>query len=289
MPTPTSTPVYKVSGTIRELSSRAALAGATIRIGGQPPSSCIGWLGCGNPQEPSISATSAPDGSFAISGLAPNTYFMEVSLDPNQITGQTYAVLHQLVAVPFADLMIGEVSVSKLSTDESAWILKLNSERGTISFPATKPIVIDEFAQVQARAEAEAVASGAFPYGDATESIFVKRYAATSGVVNQGIAGGVAALTDTYSHAEDAYFAEKKNCPNGNWQTCTFAANTGHYLNLSTDTMFAVGLGESSMPMSVGAPCPGLYAFAGITAGFGSPARMAGAARIAAALPPAVR
>jgi hypothetical protein len=46
--------------------------------------------------------------------------------------------------------------------------------------------------------------------------------------------------------------AEKANCPSGNWQTCTFASNTGHYINISnTDTVW-VGVGESRIAPSTG-------------------------------------
>jgi hypothetical protein len=40
--------------------------------------------------------------------------------------------------------------------------------------------------------------------------------------------------------------AEKANCPGGNWQTCTYAGTTGHYINISNTNTVWIGMGESA-------------------------------------------
>ena len=40
------------------------------------------------------------------------------------------------------------------------------------------------------------------------------------------------------------------NCPNNNWQTCTFAVNTGAYINISDTRDVWVGLAEAPSQVS---------------------------------------
>jgi len=160
----------------------------------------------------------------------------------------TYATLHRAVTVGATSLALGTLKIAALSSDEQAWVSDVNDQRATVSSPASFPnLVVDEYAEEQARAEVAAIVTGVQPYGDATESLYAKAYFGEPGSLYSvnGVADLVAAPSG-FLQADAAWMTgEKSNCPGGDWQTCTVAENTGHYINISTTNDIWIGLGES--------------------------------------------
>jgi hypothetical protein len=160
-----------------------------------------------------------------------------------------YATLHRTIAVVAGVNALGTLQVAQLSADERAWLVDINTQRATVAYPTSfANLDIDEYAEEQARAEAAAIVAGTDPYGDPTEEMFASDYMAEAG--SMYVAGGAADLVGTasaYLSADAAWFAEKANCPNGSWQGCPFADNTGHYINLAQTTNVWIGLGESTV------------------------------------------
>jgi len=245
--------VTGTSGTLTELASGAPIAGATVTVGAQTPSaSCDGWAQCGTPIAPVASATTAPNGTFTLPPLLDGDYFVTIAVDANPLVSQSYAILHRTVAVVDGMLVLGTVHLARLSSDESGWLHDLNERRSAVSFPATGSVVIDEYAQEQARRWSADVDAGKTVYTDAGYAPYQQAYANDPGSI--GSAAGALDGNTTWQHAEGAWFAEKANCPGGNWTTCTYADNTGHYINLSQndDVWAGVGEGSAAAPSSSG-------------------------------------
>jgi hypothetical protein len=276
-PSPSPTPAtHAVTGTLTDYVAKTAIAGATVTIGSLPSGSCVGWAGCGSPAAPTVTTTTASDGTFSFAAVANGTHFLTIALDAAPTTNQTYTILHRSITVNGATLALGNVNISQLSTDESAWLKQLNVDRATISYPATGPVVIDEYDQEAARAEAEAVAANTYPFGSATESVFVAQVSALPGAIGgySGVAAG-AVGTGQSLQADASFFSEKALCANGDWRTCPFSETTGHYINLSQDSLSWVGLGESATAAVTGSNVAGFNIYSGITTYQGLTARTA--------------
>jgi hypothetical protein len=158
----------------------------------------------------------------------------------------TYATLHRTFLANNTSL--GVLKVAALSADEQAWVTDVNNQRATVSDPASYPnLVVDEYAEEQARAEVAGIVSGAEPYGDPTEL-----YYGNIMLSEPGDMYGFRSVADlvgsegAYLQADANWMSEKANCPNGVWQTCTFAEDTGHYINISATDDVWIGMAESS-------------------------------------------
>jgi hypothetical protein len=247
--TATPTPAgIVVSGTAQEYASGAALAGFTLTIGAVPTAAtCLNAesataMPCGVPASPQPTITTSPTGAFSVGVPAAGTYMLTIGKDA------TYATLHRTITVTAGTpLTLGTVKVAALSTDEQAWLIDVNNQRATVSVPTSfANLVVDEYAEEQARAEVAAIVSGAQPYGDATEALFSGYYATSPGAMYQG--AGVADLigaAGAYIQADANWMGEKANCNGGNWLTCSFQANTGHYIALSNTENVWAGVAES--------------------------------------------
>ncbi len=268
--TPTSTPPASVTmtGKAVELVSGAALAGFTVTVGTAPnTTTCTAAQTasanpCGVPSGATTTTTTATDGSFS----------MTIPAGPSMLTigngTGTYATLHR--TVNSTSPALGTVNVAALSADEQAWLVDINAIRALIAVPTSySNLTVDEYAEEQARTEANAVASGTAAFGDTTETTYVGLYAAMPNLVYSGAASvqavqhdplgfpvtyGSAPLTVTqpatargYQGADDAWmYGEIQNCPGDNWKTCTFSL-AGHYINLSNTLDVWAGLGESTV------------------------------------------
>ena len=165
----------------------------------------------------------------------------------------TFATLHRTITVAATGLALSTVKITSLSSDEQAWLVDLNNQRATVSVPVSfANLVVDEYAEEAARAEANAIATGAQPYGDATEVLYAGVYAAQPGAMYaaSGVLTG-AGSTGAFATADTAWMSEKVNCASGNWMTCTFSQSTGHYINISNTQNVWVGLGESATPQNL--------------------------------------
>ncbi len=237
-----------INGTLAEFTSGAALAGFTITVGSTPdPYTCLNSqsassMPCGVVASPVATETTGPSGTFSLPNIPLGTYMITIGNG-----SPTYSTLHRTYTVTPGVNALGTLNVSQLSSDEQAWLADINNQRATVSYPISfANLVIDEYAEEQARAEATAIANGTDPYSDSTEGIFCTNYTNSPGGI--GYAAGVADLqpqASAYVAADNAWFGEKDNCPNDSWQGCTFAENTGHYINLSQTNDVWIGVGES--------------------------------------------
>jgi hypothetical protein len=162
----------------------------------------------------------------------------------------SYATLHARLTLAAGPNPLGTFRLTALDASRQAWLTEVNSKRATISTPASfSNLVVDEYAQEQADRWASDATSGAVAFSDAGYAPYQTAYGASPGAMYA--AGGVLdesgapATAFDYSSADDAWFAEKANCSNGNWQTCPFSGTTGHYINLSNTQDVWVGLGLS--------------------------------------------
>ncbi len=248
-PAPTATPTpLAVTGTALEFTSGAPLAGFTVTVGALPnAATCLNGqsatsMPCGVVASPLPTVTTSASGAFSIAVPAAGSYMLTIGKDT------TYATLHRTISATISGLALGTVKIAALTTDEQAWLVDINHQRATVSVPTSfANLSIDEYAEEQARAEVAAIASGAQPYSDATESLFANNYAAEPGAM-YGATGVAAliALPNLYLTADSAWMGEKANCPGGNWQTCPNLETTGHYINLSNTANVWIGVGESN-------------------------------------------
>jgi hypothetical protein len=192
----------------------------------------------------------------------------------NPATGtQAYTILHRQITVNSGALALGTVNISSLSSYEAAWLTQLNHDRATLGYPTDGPVVLDEYDEEAARAEALAVSNGTDPYGDSTESIFAQQAGAQPGAF--WCCGGVSDANTgpyTWQAAETAFYPnEQQNCltkysiPNGSWESCPFEEDTGHYINLAVNSLTWLGLGMSANAAQASSGVQGLWIYAGIT------------------------
>ena len=264
-PTPIATPTtapasLTVNGSVQEFTAGTALAGFTVTVGSVPnATTCLNTesataMPCGVPASPLPTVATSATGTFSITVPAAGTYMLTIGKDA------TYATLHRTITVTAgSSLALGTLKVAALSSDEQNWLIDVNHQRSTVSVPVSfANLVVDEYAEEQARAEVAAIVSGSQAYGDATESLFAGNYVAAPGALFQ--ASGAATLiaqSGQYVNADREWMTEIANCPGGNWETCAFAETTGHYINVSNTQNVWIGLGESSSSfnyMSLGLP-----------------------------------
>jgi hypothetical protein len=262
-PTPTPTPVPNtISGTAVDFTSGVALVGFTVTVGSAPTATtCAATqtassMPCGVPASPLPTVTTSSTGAFSVAVPTTGTYMLTIAKDA------TYATLHRTVPAAAGATSVGTVKITALSADEQAWLVDVNNQRATVSAPVSfANLVVDEYAEEQARQYASDVASGKAVYSDAAYAPYQAGYSASAGELYS--VGGVEAeqpAASAYLAADGQWMGEKSNCASGNWQTCTFSATTGHYINLSNTQDVWVGLGESSVSFVVtGFPNQWLY------------------------------
>jgi len=241
-PTP---PIYMVAGAITDTNSGGPLAGATVTIGPVPNNATCNAAQtdalnvCGTPGAPLATTTTTSTGTYILTLASAGTYMVAVFANG-------HATLHRTIVVNGATSVL--CSITRLTADEIAWLADFNNKRATISFPHSFPnLKVDEYAERQARRWAADVAAGITKYGDAGYAPYGAAYVASPGAMY--VVGGILDLVPPpggqWLTADNGWFAEKANCPNGNWQMCTFAENTGHYIEASNTSDVWVGLGAS--------------------------------------------
>jgi hypothetical protein len=243
-------------GTVYDSMSSNPLPGATITIGQIPNfATCAAKQVCGSPAGKLYKSTTNAKGAFAFSGIPPGPYMLVLSKNA------AYANLHAQV-----NLRAGHFQTSlrllALSSDETKWLADVNHDRLTISYPKSYTIAIDQYAEIEARAWAAAVADGKTQYGDAAYAPYANAYSHQPGELYGAAAVGALIYgTGQYELADQGWMAEKANCPNGDWQTCPFKDNTGHYMNQSNTDDVWVGVGESPGVEGQSLPWPGYGAY----------------------------
>ena len=250
-PTPTPTPVPNViSGTAIDFTSGAALAGFTVTVGTLPTAAMCNAaqtatiMPCGFPVAPVPTVTTSATGAFSVTVATTGTYMLTIAKD------STYATLHRSVTASAGTTTLGSLKITALSADEQAWLTNVNNQRATVSIPVSfGNLVVDEFAEEQARQWAADELAGRIQFSDASYSAYQTAYGANSGALYS--AAGVLALNllgqmSAYVSVDSGWMAERANCPNANWQTCAASETTGHYINMSNTNTVWVGLGEAA-------------------------------------------
>ena len=165
-PTPTSAPTAiptaaPVTGQVADFASGAALSGATVVVGSVPnPATCNGAQTqtlnvCGTPGGTLYQATTSGSGSFSLTVPASGTYMLTVS------DGSGYATLHEQLTLA-AGQNLGTLKISALTADEQNWLVLVNQQRATVSFPTSfGNLAVDEYAEEQRRQRATDVSTGA--------------------------------------------------------------------------------------------------------------------------------
>ncbi len=246
-PAPTATPVPTASltGSAKDRVSGAPLVGFTVTVGSVPDrTSCNTTQSCATPVAPLYTAVTAADGSFTVSGIKPGAVMVVVAKD------NTYAALHQVGTLAAGSNPALAVSLTALDSIRQSWLVDYNNQRATVSFPVSfANQVVDEYAQEQADQWAADVASGKTAYGDAGYGPYQAAYGASAGSM-YGAAGvltlSLAPSASRVAANDNVWMGEKANCPNGNWMTCTYTGNTGHYMNISNTNDAFIGLGYSN-------------------------------------------
>jgi len=249
-PTPTPPPSFGVAGILTDADTGAALGGATVTLGALPNATTCNraqtdtFNACGAPTAPVLITATNASGQFSLALAAGGTYMLAIA-------APSYATFHRVVSASPAGRLATAIitaQITHLTADEIAWLADFNNRRATISLPHSFPnLAVDEYAERQARRWAADVAAGITQYGDAGWTSYANAYGASPGAMY--IVGAIGDLVPPpqgqWSTADGAWFAEKANCPGGNWQTCQFASNTGHYIEASNTSDVWVGLGES--------------------------------------------
>lgn len=245
---PGSGSLSSVSGIVLDGTSNVPLQGTTVSLGTLPnPSTCNAAQtqsvnACGTASAVVASAQTGVNGSFVIPSIATGDYLLTVTKDGS------LATLHRKFSVVSGSNALPNVSLLELTASEQSWLAEVNGNRQSISSPMSfGNLVVDEYAQEQAVRWAKDEAAGSIPYTDASYIPYQDAYTASPGAIftPAGVLALGAGSAYNYTLADSEWFGEKTNCPNGNWQTCTFSSTTGHYINISnTDTVW-VGLGES--------------------------------------------
>ena len=248
-PTPVSTtPTQSITGNLVEYVSGVPLGAFTVTVGTLPNrSTCNGAQtqtlnACGQPALVMGTTTTGPDGTFTLTGVAAGTYMLTVGKDT------TYATLHRSLTVSSGTTTVGAMKITALSSDEQAWLKDMNNQRSTVSVPTSfGNLAVDEYAEEQARQWSSDIVSGKTVPGDPGLTPYEDAYRASTGSIYAIThVGDLIGSPSGYILADMAWMNEKANCPNGNWETCVFAPNTGHYKDVSNVIDVWVGLGESS-------------------------------------------
>ncbi len=217
------------------ISGRVSIAGST-----PPPA--------GSLQVPV--ATTGPDGKFSLQNVKPtlgDTNFAYVGAGypdyPNAQWVQIFspdghAAYHGLWTVnPVGTTDLGSIAIAMPTASETAWLVKLNSDRATIGIPSvTTPLTLDSITLETARYWAVQMAKyGFYKHQCGTGAVgcqefwlYETQHHSMPSSQNIDYGGG----TTTFIDAEAQFMAEIANCPGGNWTTCPFAENTGHYTNM---------------------------------------------------------
>jgi hypothetical protein len=244
-------------GTVYDSMSSNPLAGATITLGQQPDfTKCAASQSCGTPTGKLYKSTTNSSGAFLFNGIPTGQYMLVLTKN------SAYAGLHALVNLHAGHFKTA-LRLLALSKDEVAWVADVNHVRTTISYPRSfADMLVDQYAQIEARAWAANVAAGKTAFGDAPYAPYQNAYSHQPGEL-YGAAAVLALMPGPgeYKLADQAWMAEKSNCPNGDWQTCPFRDNTGHYMNISNTDNVWIGVGESANAEGPTLQWPGYNAY----------------------------
>ena len=235
--TPTPVPTgYYATGYVHDFDSGAAIAGAEVVIEPQVVA------GSTPPPNPTASATTAADGSFTVTSLLPGSNYLEVFENG-------YATLHEKFNITSFDSPVGTVTITRLSSDQLAWLQQINAHRAQYS---ASPVVFDEILTEGARHWSGYMASNGWYQTSCPSS----DPSCQSAVAYEQSHGGTYTSTgsniysqpppSTWQNAEAAFMAQAGNCPPpANFSTCGAQPSTQLFLNVVNPQFIWVGLGIS--------------------------------------------
>ena len=241
-----------------DYTSGTPVSGLTVTLGMAPNgATCNGAQTqalnvCGVVASTITTTTTAADGSFSLTAPA-GTYMLTIGP-----ANGSYATLHRTVTLTagVADAL-GTIKLTALDATLQGWLADVNNQRLTVSYPTSfANLTVDEYAQEEAQADANAVAAGTAPYGDAGyTNTYMPAYSASPGAMySPGAVSAELQPGQNVEYADFSWMNEKiTDCGayNGNWQTCPFSL-AGHYINMSNTQDVWVGLGTSATLMALG-------------------------------------
>jgi hypothetical protein len=237
-----------ISGILVDRVAGTPISGATVTVGTLPSQGgCIAAQtnannACGSVGSTLGSTTTSAAGAFTVTGLSTGTDMLVIS------NGSTYATLHATVTVASGTNVLGTLKITALSADQQGWVSDINTQRTTVATPLSYGnLIADEYAIEEEQAMVNAVAAGSATYGPSAETTYDGLYGQQPGAIY--IASNISGLSTSsgaYVTVDQNWMAEQTQCPNVNWQTCTFSAATGAYINLSNTIDVWVGPAESA-------------------------------------------
>lgn len=246
----------------------SGLSGATVTVGGVP-SANLGGLPGGTPSSPTVSATTAPDGSFTVANVSAGAHVVQVSMPagqtcnegayPNNVNATpvpasvgladsgNYAVYHAQINVS-ASSSLPTIHLTSLSQDEWCWyqqaIIDRNAVLGSQAPTANPPI--DEYAQEMARSESIYLS---FPGNcNCLFPQFSSQYTANGGLWTYadgwvGVTSWESAEYEGISHPNNGPAATSPTDPNcTSWAVCAALTKpNGVYLGLGENPTYRTG------------------------------------------------
>ena len=233
-----------IAGAVVIVSNRTVIAGPT-----PPAASASPWPMATTDASGSFDVKGLPvsgvDNNFSYVGAGypdyPHAQWLEI------FSPDGHAAYHGIWTVnPTGTTSLGTIMVAMPSAADAAWLAQINSDRMTIGNPVQPGnLTFDSATLETARFWANEMATQGFyahqcPATDTMcKAFWLYETQAHSLPSSQNIAFGFA----NGIAAEAAFTAEVANCPGGNWQKCTYAENTGHYINIMSATYWA-GVGS---------------------------------------------
>lgn len=235
---PTALPTgYFVQGTVQNIASGVPISGATVIVaprvygGATPPPSVSG-----------AETTTAADGTFTLTGVAPGSNYVEVFENG-------YASIHKPLAITSFDNQLGVLHLTAITADESAWLQRVNADRAQYG---ASTIVIDEFLQEGAQHWVDYMADNGYynatcaqTSDPACETALQLEQADGGQYTSTGQNISAQGAGSSWTDAENQFMAESANCSQPvTYAGCKNQTNAADFLNIIDPNFIWVGLAE---------------------------------------------
>jgi len=241
-PAPAASPL-SISGKVVNRDTAATLPGAVVYVSHKLQTTDTAPMAA--PADGG-EVTTAADGTYAMTlpaqGAYPSTFFVNV-YSPGKVT-----VHNELTVTASGVNQIRDLGETTLTSDEAGWLALVNQDRAKYG---RSVVYTDETTQEIARLWAAYLAKGHYqhtcPTGDATcpdKNGYATSQFATFVQTGENLAA--ISPASTYKDAETGFMAEAANCPQpANPDTCPFAENTGHFINIENQNVVWFGMAEA--------------------------------------------
>ena len=185
-------------------------------------------------------ASTSSDGRFALSGVAPGTY-------PVEVYAPGHIAIHQELTIEHTDEELPAFRTSRLTVEEQNWLNQLNRDRAGWGAP---PLVADEAVVEAARLRATTMANnGIFSHDCLPAEKHCLRgpdAELANGAMQAGGENIGAQNEGTWRDVESGMLAEWARCSPAarkpHSDGCSFSEETGHFLNMVNRTYHFVGV-----------------------------------------------